>query len=339
MVVADHGEGLGRHGEKTHGTAVYDSTMRVPFLLRSPGRVRAGTRILGPVSVVDVYPTFCEAMGLSIPDGLDGISLFQSEPVDGRGVYFESYFGHISFGRSHMVGWADRDAKFIHSSVPEFYEALDRGETDNLHAERTNDVTSYRAAIDRLSGQTRLRHDRESSPDELLKKQVEQLGYSGAGTEVVELPEPLEPSDRPSPHASLEIHNDFVRARSLMDRQRPEEAIEILQTVVAREATNHMGHYLLGQCLMMEGRYREAILPMQRAVATCEADWIAPYANLGLCYDHLGQQNEAIENYRQSLRLGTGPRLAIERLIELLRASGKAEEAETYVPMLEKAVQ
>ncbi|MEQ1894405.1 MAG: sulfatase, partial [Planctomycetota bacterium] len=42
--LADHGEGLGRHGEETHGAFVFDSTLRIPFLLRLPGAARAGER-------------------------------------------------------------------------------------------------------------------------------------------------------------------------------------------------------------------------------------------------------------------------------------------------------
>ncbi len=36
-VVADHGESLGEHGELTHGFFVYQSTLRIPFLLAGPG--------------------------------------------------------------------------------------------------------------------------------------------------------------------------------------------------------------------------------------------------------------------------------------------------------------
>src|SRR4030095_205944 len=37
VVVADHGESLGEHGESTHGLFVYDATLRVPLILRLAG--------------------------------------------------------------------------------------------------------------------------------------------------------------------------------------------------------------------------------------------------------------------------------------------------------------
>jgi arylsulfatase A-like enzyme len=36
IVVGDHGEGLGEHGEQTHGIFLYDSTTHVPLLVKLP---------------------------------------------------------------------------------------------------------------------------------------------------------------------------------------------------------------------------------------------------------------------------------------------------------------
>ena len=47
-VLSDHGESLGEHGEYTHGVFVYDSTLRIAFLMSGPGipagEARAGHR-------------------------------------------------------------------------------------------------------------------------------------------------------------------------------------------------------------------------------------------------------------------------------------------------------
>ncbi|HEX7807263.1 MAG TPA: sulfatase, partial [Thermoanaerobaculia bacterium] len=42
VVVADHGEGLGEHGEQQHGNLVYQTTMHVPMVIVGPG-FAAGT--------------------------------------------------------------------------------------------------------------------------------------------------------------------------------------------------------------------------------------------------------------------------------------------------------
>ena len=44
VVAGDHGEGLGDHGERTHGMLVYDSTLRVPLIIAAPGRAAGDAR-------------------------------------------------------------------------------------------------------------------------------------------------------------------------------------------------------------------------------------------------------------------------------------------------------
>src|SRR6185503_13120840 len=73
LVIADHGESLGEHGEASHSVLCYGSTIRIPFLVRHPDGRRAGERSAEIVSVVDVAPTLAEALGLPEEPGLDGI--------------------------------------------------------------------------------------------------------------------------------------------------------------------------------------------------------------------------------------------------------------------------
>ena len=73
-VIADHGESLGEHGEETHGLFLYDSTIRVPLILRMPGLIPAGTKMAGPVSGVDLAPTILDLLGLPPLAGAQGVS-------------------------------------------------------------------------------------------------------------------------------------------------------------------------------------------------------------------------------------------------------------------------
>ena len=73
VLSGDHGEGLGEHGEKTHGFFIYNSTLHVPLLIKVP---RATPRVVGDeVSLVDVMPTLLQALTLSIPPSVQGRSL------------------------------------------------------------------------------------------------------------------------------------------------------------------------------------------------------------------------------------------------------------------------
>lgn len=55
VVVGDHGEGLGQHGIAAHGRSTWDEQLRVPLVLRVPGR--AATRESATMGLADVLPT------------------------------------------------------------------------------------------------------------------------------------------------------------------------------------------------------------------------------------------------------------------------------------------
>jgi len=70
ILTADHGEALGDHGMWGKGPYHFDSVIRVPFLVSSPGRFRAGTTHSGVVSILDAAPTILELAGVPIPQGV-----------------------------------------------------------------------------------------------------------------------------------------------------------------------------------------------------------------------------------------------------------------------------
>ncbi len=75
VVTADHGEGLMDHGWPTHGPQLYEEAMRVPLLIRWPGRITAGP-IAQLMSLGDILPTVLDLLDIDCP-GLrhDGQSL------------------------------------------------------------------------------------------------------------------------------------------------------------------------------------------------------------------------------------------------------------------------
>ena len=73
-VLSDHGESLGEHGEYTHGVFLYDSTLRIAFVLSGPG-VPAGARIRQQARTIDFLPTMLDLMGGKPPATVEGVSL------------------------------------------------------------------------------------------------------------------------------------------------------------------------------------------------------------------------------------------------------------------------
>lgn len=64
-VVADHGEEFLEHGRMGHGHGLYENLLRVPWILRRPGR--AAARRTESVGLVDLPATLLAAAGLAAP--------------------------------------------------------------------------------------------------------------------------------------------------------------------------------------------------------------------------------------------------------------------------------
>lgn len=91
VVTADHGEQFFEHGFWRHGASLMPEELHVPLLIRYPGAQPAQHG--GPVSLLDLYPTFCELFALERPEKLAGQSLvpiLQGGAPPNRTVYCES---------------------------------------------------------------------------------------------------------------------------------------------------------------------------------------------------------------------------------------------------------
>jgi choline-sulfatase len=135
IVVGDHGESLGDHGERDHGIFVYESVLRVPFILRAPA-VAPG-RVGEVVRLTDVMPTVLDLLDIEAPPG-DGVSLV--ELIHGRStgldldVYAESVYPQ-RFGWSPLFALRRGPYKFIDAPRPELYDLdADPFEQRNVYA-------------------------------------------------------------------------------------------------------------------------------------------------------------------------------------------------------------
>ena len=74
VVTADHGEALGEHNETGHGFFTYETTLKVPLVMRGPG-LASGATVDGTVRLVDVAPTALALLGLPPLADTTGVDL------------------------------------------------------------------------------------------------------------------------------------------------------------------------------------------------------------------------------------------------------------------------
>jgi arylsulfatase A-like enzyme len=75
-LVADHGDAFGEHGESGHHFFVYDTTLKVPLIIKA-GPQFSGRVVSNLTRLVDVMPTLCDLAGLAtaVPLEIEGVSL------------------------------------------------------------------------------------------------------------------------------------------------------------------------------------------------------------------------------------------------------------------------
>jgi choline-sulfatase len=177
VIAADHGESLGDHGEDSHGILLYQSTLRVPMIVRAPGL--ASKRVSDVVRLVDVMPTVLDLLGLSVP-AMDGVSLVplmtgQVQHVD-LDAYAESlYPRHFGWGELHALR-AGR-FKFVSAPQPELYDLeTDPAELRNIYRERRDLGVVMNAAVDRMSQSTAVVNSTAAVDPESVER-LAALGY------------------------------------------------------------------------------------------------------------------------------------------------------------------
>jgi arylsulfatase A-like enzyme len=137
LLVSDHGEGLGDHGEQEHGLLVYNEAIHVPLIVKPASGGGAGRRVDDVVQLADIAPTVLDLVKAPQPGNLRGRSL---KPLTEGGsissparVYTESRYGHNRFGWSELVAVTDGQFQYIRAPHEEIYDLRrDPRERENL---------------------------------------------------------------------------------------------------------------------------------------------------------------------------------------------------------------
>ena len=237
IVAADHGEGLGDHEERTHGLFLYDSTTRVPLLLRLPRQQLAGTTTPALVGLVDLRASVRSLLGLDSVAG-DGIDWLARARAPKEGIYQEASLPYFDYGFAPLYGWRGAGERFIEAPAPEYYDlGADPGERENRYRTGASASQADRAR-QRLDA---LRLGVPSIPqaaaamqeaDPAVTARLRSLGYLGgtqAGGDETELADPK------SQIAVVSLHQDAV---SLLDGGNPSAALVLLEQARVQSPRN-----------------------------------------------------------------------------------------------------
>ena len=179
VFTGDHGEGLGQHGEMTHGFFAYNEIIWIPMIIYSPGVSK--DQIDQYVSHIDIFPTVCDLLEIEKPAFLQGISLLpaiEGKKIIPRKIYFESLYPYYSRGWAPLQGFISSQEKYIDSPIHEIYDMEhDFNELNNLAPGKNLDT--YHMKLDQIyEDQSNLEGQapKKKIDPEILRK-LASLGY------------------------------------------------------------------------------------------------------------------------------------------------------------------
>ncbi len=361
VLTADHGEGLGDHGELTHALLLYSATVRVPLILVDPEGVPG--RVTGPVVTVDIFPTLLQRLGFALPEAVQGkpLPLNDSQQLPDRMIPTETLYGALLHGWSPLERLTSDRWVYIHGPEPRLFDlSVDPGETQNRKGDHPEVVANLAQKLQdlrrSLTGSMAARAS-SISPEKIQRLQA--LGYLASSTTADPTGLRVDAS-LPDPHQAISVFREMNEGRqlvndgraalgaALLERARQsdpsnpfllsdlargylgtgdlEAMAGVLEDLLSRAPENLSGWLLRAEWARRSGDQPEALAAMERAM---ELDPRNKASRLVLAYwlEDAARLEEALDMYRQLLKNAPDHELAVNGQGVLLYRMGRVEQA------------
>ncbi len=332
MVIGDHGESLGEHGERTHALLAYDSTLHVPFIIHIPDGP-AGVRVKESVGQVDVMPTVLSLLDIddqelaSAMSGRDISNLINgrnSEP--NRNYYSETYLPFYTYGWEKLKVLRRGRWKMIDAPQSELYDLVrDPRELTDMYEQHSDTSHDLKRDLDEWLSQ--YNDDAEASlnldNEELAK--LRSLGYLSVGSGRV-----ADRENRPNPMVMIEQHVGLERARMLLADRFYQQAVIQLQNVLRRDPQNLAALIDLVRSHEGLGQIDQAIEHAKHALEL-DPEYVQTYLTLARLESQKGDLDQAIELV--DLAIDLDPKTPDVRIVKasFLNRQTKFQQANTVL--------
>ncbi|MBI1982614.1 MAG: sulfatase-like hydrolase/transferase, partial [Acidobacteria bacterium] len=275
ILTSDHGEALGEHQEQEHGFFIYNSTVRVPLIVKFPAGYAPQQRsVASVVNTVDIAPTLVQFCAFPSAD----LSTFQGQSLLGlvergsasaaRYGYSESLYPGNFFGSHALFGVQTERYHYIRAPKEELYDLeQDPQESRNILSQKRSVAQALReyleGAVTRFKPTAGEPGQGGVTDPETVEK-LRSLGY-------VSLARPRRPGgefDRaaPDPKDTIGAYNRVMRAVELSGRGRFRQANTILADLAKQYPKDYLLPFLQGETHMQEGNARAARGYFRRAL-------------------------------------------------------------------------
>jgi arylsulfatase A-like enzyme/Flp pilus assembly protein TadD len=315
IFTSDHGEGLGAHGEFTHGFFVYEPTIHVPLIIRVASGTKGGKRIDDLVRSVDIAPTILRLAGLPTAAEMQGKSLLgllddnahseaRSAKAGDRPIYFETYYPLREFGWSELRGLRIGRHKYIDAPRPELYDlSTDPGERHNLYSSHTALAAHFKETLRSEVGKYAATRPTAAAatPDPNTVELLRSLGYVGY-VGGVKPPRATSNGPRADPKDKVGVYADILHALNLATKGQSPAATRILEGVLRENPEVTSARLVLGVQYQKMGRLSSAADEFAHALSN-EPDNALCAFNLAQVLEQQGKVDDALTLYHRALKI------------------------------------
>ncbi len=329
VLLSDHGEGLGDHGEDEHGVLLYREAIHVPLLLKLPRSQRAGTTATAPVGLTDIAPSILDLLGLPRPKPLGPPALIAKlgNTDVARSIYSETFYPRLHFGWSDLASLAGARWHYIEGPSPELYDmASDPAEAHNL---LTAERRVYAELRKEMQG-----YDRTlaapTAVDEETRKAMMSLGYMASGAGAVSGP-------LPDPRSHIGAMADLKVGFQHMSQKEYREAADTFRKVLATNPQMVDAWEFLATSQQKLGQKDEALASYREALRISHGSPHIAVAAASL-YFEMGQLDEAATHARMALATNASFAHGLLAQIALMKNDLSGAEKEARQALDEKSL-
>ena len=263
ILLSDHGESLGEHGETSHGYFIYQSTLWVPLLIHFPKDAQTQPeKVSESGGLIDVAPTILDFLHIDQPASFRGISLLKK--VTQRSVYSESVYAHDAFRWSPLRSLRIGNYQYIDAPMAELYNlASDSREQTNVIRANATKARDQRAALRTLLANNSNKHKPVTRDTSFATvNALRSLGYVATGNGAVAA------SGGPDPKERLPEYEEYEKGLEALYSHREAQAVTIFQAIVHHDSENTIARYYLGEAYLRLNRREDAIREWKAALSS-----------------------------------------------------------------------
>jgi arylsulfatase A-like enzyme/Tfp pilus assembly protein PilF len=299
VLLSDHGESLGEHGEREHGFFIYNATLRVPLVLKPAAKPASPRRVGDVVEISAVAPTLLKLAAISdrISKQFDTAPLLSNPKRDA--AYSESMYPFSSFGWSPLRSLETSEYHYIEAPQPELYNLRnDPGEEHNLVAAQPATAAVLKQQLgERAPLRASAPPPTGAAADDAVTAKLRALGYLAYRSPVpaADLGKPL-----PDPKDKVTVVETILQASDLLRAGKADAATALLEKVEMSDPNLHVVPFMLGEEALSRQEWPEATRQLEKSLKI-NPEFDQAMTALGRALHEQGRDAEAEQWVRKAI--------------------------------------